>query len=233
VSRVIAGWHGKLPSLGDFASRRLEPDFVALWDGWLAAGLAHLQQQAPDTWLQHYLACPAWRFVLMPGLLPAPFGHQAYAGVLMPSVDRIGRYFPLTLIVPLVETPRTDTELRALLSWLHDLDDLAADALQDDWPIDRLEAELAQCPRPGWDVPGTLTPLLPTATALSTHAAAGAEAIVALIADGQAQAWRNAAAGHAFWWADGESGERRLLTTRGLPQTEDMRLLFGAAPARS
>lgn len=231
MSKLVAGWHGKLPSLGDFASRRLDADFVAFWDGWLAAGLASLRQQSPEGWLQHYLACPAWRFVLMPGLLPAPFGAQAWAGVLMPSVDRIGRYFPLTLIAPLVETPRSEAELRTLLSWLHVLDDLAADALQDDWPIDRLEAELAQCPRPGWDVPAPLAGLLPTDGAVSTHPAAGADAIVALLADGQAQAWRHAAAGHAFWWADGQSGERRLLTTRGLPQTDDMRLLFGAAPA--
>lgn len=231
MSEVIAGWHGKLPSLGDFASRRLQPDFVAFWDGWLAAGLAHLQQQSPADWLPHYLACPAWRFVLMPGLLPAPFGERAWAGVLMPSVDRIGRYFPLTLIAPLVEPPRTGAELRTLLRWLHDLDDLAADALQDDWPIDRLEAELAQSPRPGWDVPAPMTELLPTGAATSTHLAAGAEAIVALISDGQAQAWRHASAGHAFWWADGHSGDRRLLVTRGLPPTDDLRLLFGAAAA--
>lgn len=231
MSDVVAGWHGKLPSLGDFASRRLEPDFVALWDGWLAAGLASLQQQSPGDWLQHYLACPAWRFVLMPGLLPAPFGDRAWAGVLMPSVDRIGRYFPLTLIAPLVEPPHGDGELRTLLSWLHDLDDLAADALQDDWSIDRLEAELAQCPRPGWDVPAALAEVLPTAAKFTLHAAAGAQAIVSLMADAQAQAWRHAAAGHAFWWADGQSGEPRLLTTRGLPQPDDMRLLFGTAPA--
>jgi type VI secretion system protein ImpM len=233
VSTVVAGWHGKLPSLGDFASRRLEPDFVALWDGWLAAGLSSLQQRSPDTWLQHYLACPAWRFVLMPGLLPAPFADQAYAGVLMPSVDRIGRYFPLTLIAPLVEPPQGGAELRTLLSWLHDLDDLAVDALQDDWSIERLEAELAQCPRPGWDVPAALAELLPTAATFSVHAAAGAQAIVSLLADAQARALRQAAAGHAFWWADGQSGEPRLLVTRGLPQTDDMRLLFGTAPAAS
>jgi type VI secretion system protein ImpM len=231
VSEAIAGWHGKLPSLGDFASRRLDADFIAHWDGWLAAGLAQLQRQSPADWLQHYLACPAWRFVLMPGMLPAPFDDRAWAGVLMPSVDRIGRYFPLTLVAPLAEAPRGEAELRALLRWLHDLDDLAADALQDDWPIERLEAELAQCPRPGWDVPATPTALLPAGTVTRLHAAAGADAVVALLAAGQAQAWRQAAAGHAFWWADGQSGAPRLLVTRGLPSTDDLRLLFGTAPA--
>lgn len=229
MSDAIAGWHGKLPSLGDFASRRLEPDFIALWDGWLAAGLAGLQQQAPSDWLQHYLACPAWRFVLMPGLLPAPFGDRAWAGVLMPSVDRIGRYFPLTLIAPLDEVPPGDDELRTLLSWLHDLDDLAADALQDDWTIDRLEAELALCQRPGFCAHAASADLLPNGVPFVIHPAAGAEAIIARIAEGRSRAWLCAAAGHAFWWADGQSGEPRLLVTHGLPSIDDMRLLFGAA----
>ena len=31
-SRAAAGWYGKLPTLGDFASRRLDNDFVDIWD---------------------------------------------------------------------------------------------------------------------------------------------------------------------------------------------------------
>ena len=29
---LIPGWYGKIPSLGDFASRRLPQSFVAAWD---------------------------------------------------------------------------------------------------------------------------------------------------------------------------------------------------------
>ena len=31
---TVPGWYGKLPALGDFASRRLEPGWIAGWDGW-------------------------------------------------------------------------------------------------------------------------------------------------------------------------------------------------------
>ena len=31
----VPGWFGKLPGLGDFASRRLPDTFVAAWDRWL------------------------------------------------------------------------------------------------------------------------------------------------------------------------------------------------------
>ena len=65
----VTGWYGKLPSLGDFASRRLAPAFVEPWDDWLARGLAAWREQAPDGWLEGYLASPSWRFVLMPGVL--------------------------------------------------------------------------------------------------------------------------------------------------------------------
>jgi len=225
---LVAGWHGKLPSLGDFASRRLAPDFVALWDAWLAAGLAALSQREPEHWLQRYLACPAWRFVLMPGVLAAPFDGQAFAGVLMPSVDRIGRYFPFSVIAPLPAPPRTAADLGSLLSWLHDIDDLAADALQDDWPIDRLESELARRPRPVWPEPTAApAPLLPVAESAATHAVAGSQGLIALLAEAQTQALQQASAGHAFWWADGEAADRRLLVTRGLPAQEQLGLLFG------
>ncbi|MEG6992973.1 type VI secretion system-associated protein TagF, partial [Pseudomonas aeruginosa] len=36
---------------------------------------------------------PLWRFAIAPGLL----GGEAVAGVVMPSIDRVGRYFPLTV----------------------------------------------------------------------------------------------------------------------------------------
>jgi type VI secretion system protein ImpM len=43
------------------------------------------------------LTGPVWRFVLSSGVC----GDGAYAGILVPSVDRVGRYFPLTVIAQL------------------------------------------------------------------------------------------------------------------------------------
>ena len=44
-------------------------------------------------WLPAFLDAPVWRFALPPGAC----GDGAALGLLMPSVDRVGRYFPLTL----------------------------------------------------------------------------------------------------------------------------------------
>lgn len=90
------GWYGKLPALGDFASRRLPDEFVRGWDDWLQQGLAAARETLGTHWLAHYLVAPIVRFWLAPGVLGAP----AWTGLVMPSVDRVGRHFPLVVVQP-------------------------------------------------------------------------------------------------------------------------------------
>lgn len=91
------GYFGKVASHGDFVRRGLAPAFVASWDGWLQACLQHSRESFGVDWLATYLYSPLWRFALGADVC----GGQAMAGVLMPSVDRVGRYFPLTLAAPI------------------------------------------------------------------------------------------------------------------------------------
>ena len=92
----VAGWFGKLPMLGDFASRRLPDAFIGPWDEWLQASLASSRSATGDRWLDLYLTFPVWRFALPAGLI----GDRCWIGVLLPSVDRVGRCFPLTICEP-------------------------------------------------------------------------------------------------------------------------------------
>ena len=92
-----AGFYGKLPCKGDFLQRRVSQEFVDGWDTWLQQCLFVSREQLQDRWLDAYLTSPVWRFVLGEGVC----GSGAYAGVMLPSVDRVGRYFPLTLIAQL------------------------------------------------------------------------------------------------------------------------------------
>lgn len=132
---VLPGWYGKLPSLGDFASRRLPPLFVEPWDRWLAGNLA-TWRESDAAWLDAYLAAPPLRFALGVGV---PFEESpGYAGVLMPSVDRVGRYFPLTVV-----RPRALDQAAAPAAWLEALEDLSVAALNDDWSAERFDDELA------------------------------------------------------------------------------------------
>lgn len=147
----VPGWYGKLPALGDFASRRLPAEWIAQWDGWLAAGLHQLREAAPDTWLENYLASPAWRFALLPGALPdgaAASGDGLRVGVLVPSVDRVGRYFPLVVVSAPLPRPVDGAQVAALWHWAGQLEDVAVQALQDDWSAEALDAALANTPLP-------------------------------------------------------------------------------------
>ena len=91
------GLYGKLPSHGDFLRRRVSDAFVDAWDAWLREGLTASRAALGERWLNVYLTSPAWRFVCGPGACgPAPV-----LGLMAPSVDRVGRYFPLTVVVEL------------------------------------------------------------------------------------------------------------------------------------
>ncbi|WP_248323895.1 MULTISPECIES: type VI secretion system-associated protein TagF [unclassified Caballeronia] len=92
-----AGCFGKLRCNGDFVTRRLPSSFVEPWDVMLQAGLLASRDALGSAWLDAYLTAPLWSFALGGAVL----GSVAWAGVLMPSVDRAGRHFPLTIAAPI------------------------------------------------------------------------------------------------------------------------------------
>lgn len=233
----VPGWYGKLPTLGDFASRRLPPSFIEPWDAWLARGLARLREQQPEAWLDAYLGSPTWRFVLQAGAC-GPAQAQTLAGVLMPSVDRVGRYFPLTIAAPLPHAPATSGEIEGLLNWLHQLDDLAADALHDDWTLEQLEDELARLNRLSWQAPLDAPP------SLSAHHGAALEAL-GRVRGGQVShtllphATRGDLGGMlasgptpglSLWLAEPADGDARCVVAQGLPEGTGFALLFNPQP---
>ncbi len=241
------GWYGKLPTLGDFASRRLEPAFIETWDGWLAAGLAAQREAFGAGWVRAYLHSSAWRFVLMPGVMGNGNGSgngsgagrakPAWAGVLMPSVDSVGRYFPLTLVAALPALPADTAGLEALLGWLQRLEDVAVDAMQDDWDIDRLEAVLASMA----PVVAGAAAQQPDALGQALEGAGGfvdltgvtnradlIDTVVGAFGRHAGDGWQQAAAGRSFWLADHPS-QPRLLVARGLPGRADVVAMLGAS----
>lgn len=220
-----------MPALGDFASRRLDPLFLEVWDQWLSSGLLALRTADPEVWLENYLASPSWRFVLMPGVLPNAHGDHAWAGTLVPSVDRSGRYFPFSIIQGISVLPSTIAELTSLLEWLTTLEDVSIDALNEDWDTDRVEAELARHPVPSLFTMAT-TPqdsvLVSSGTSSRTRVVAGASCLGLLLAADAAASWTRDATGQSFWFSQPEQGQARWVATRGLPQGASFSLLFGS-----
>lgn len=236
------GWYGKLPTLGDFASRRLEGEFIEPWDLWLGEGLAAQREQLGTEWLDAYLRSPVWRFVLMPGVLPAQAHPGALAGVLMPSVDKVGRYFPLTLVTRLAVLPRSAVELESLLGWLHRLEDVAVDAMHDDWSIDELDAALEAMPPPVAAAEAAEHLEAPRAalvdalvTEFSTVDVTGlrsraelATLFCSVLGAADEPPMPSIADGMAFWLADNPT-EPRLLVSRGLPGRDEFVSMLGAS----
>lgn len=97
VTGARFGAYGKAPALGDFFGFGLPEPFVAAWDDWLQHGLLAAQTALGPSWRSRYMTAPIWRFTLAEGLA----GPAAMIGVLTPSVDRVGRAFPLTLAAAL------------------------------------------------------------------------------------------------------------------------------------
>lgn len=96
------GYFGKVPTRGDFVRRRLPHAFLEPWDAWLQGAFSASKAALADAWLDCYLTSPMWRFCLSRGIC----GGGAAAGVLMPSVDSVGRYYPLMLAALLPEGGR-------------------------------------------------------------------------------------------------------------------------------
>jgi type VI secretion system protein ImpM len=137
------GWFGKMPALGDFASRRLPGDWIAGWDEWLQRELVRSRAElGDDAWLSLYLVAPVRRFWLAPGLLAG----CAWLGVLMPSVDSVGRHFPFTLAVPLPSGHDDVVDALANSNWLDAADETARQVLDPAFDVGALEQSLLDMP---------------------------------------------------------------------------------------
>jgi type VI secretion system protein ImpM len=139
VPGATIGWYGKLPSHGDFLQRRASDGFIRVWDAWLQECIAKSREVLGEGWLQTYLTSPVWRFFLSDGVI----GASSCAGVLLPSVDRVGRYFPLTIFAELpADLPSMAVAIHGR-EWLKTIEALALAALEsEDFSIEEFDAAL-------------------------------------------------------------------------------------------
>lgn len=217
------GWYGKLPALGDFARRRLPDSFVERWDAWLQQCLQASRATLGEGWLQQYLGAPVWRFLLLPGAM----GSAGWAGVLLPSVDRVGRYFPLTVCARLPESTPLGSSLAELEQWLAELAACALLGLDADCGPLRLEAAL----------PGLTPPALP-AEAMGPEVLpglrpvhAGAARQTGLLDGLAARLLPRSLDGESVWWCCDPDQGCTGFHCRGLPAPQAFAGMLRAMPA--
>lgn len=131
------GLFGKLPAHGDFIYRDLPSHFINAWDAWLQGFVSSSQQQLGSDWLDIYLTSPIWRFAMSDGVIDG----QAWVGILLPSVDRVGRYFPFSIVTkaPASANPFLILQER---TWFEVVEQLALSALSGNLQLDDLVQEI-------------------------------------------------------------------------------------------
>ncbi|MFO1434489.1 MAG: type VI secretion system-associated protein TagF [Candidatus Competibacteraceae bacterium] len=206
---TIPGFFGKLPACGDFVSRQLPRSFLDPWDQWLQTAIFHSRQQLGEDWLACYLRSPLWCFLLSAGLC----GQPAYAGVLMPSIDRVGRYYPLVIAAPL---PARCNPLALLTApWFEAAAQIALAGL--DEQID-LETFATQVEALG--LPDTRPARYPDAPAWHCPLDSGDPAALAgFICDLAGGLLERCASPYSIWWGSGSPPRITpcLLLCQGLP----------------
>lgn len=211
------GAFGKFPGLGDFFRMDLAAGFVDPWDRWLQEAILAGKAALGDDWQERYFSAPIWRFTLAPGIV----GATAMTGVMMMSVDRVGRLFPLTLAAPLPDG--TDPALDHLLSaaLFYDLEGVALAALEEGANKEKMAEALA-----------AMAPVGATPQVRIDQGAAGA---VVQGGDAGRLPAELAAAGltgrfrrPSLWSADLETGTR-LMVCEGLPAGGQVLALFDLA----
>ena len=219
-----AGWFGKLACTGDFASRRLPPEFTQACDAWLSSCLEASRSALGERWLDTYLTSPVYRFAWAPGVV----GPRWWFGAMMPSVDNVGRYFPLLIAQGSDQPPFAGVELDRLERWYAHLADAALVTLEAGATLERFEAMLAAAPA----FPST-TAMLPGESQFADHTSHALQAD-AMLSEGlgrfAAMETLRRFRGCSMWWPLSAPGEdSRLSVAVGLPAAESYAgLLEGA-----
>ena len=228
---VGVGFYGKLPSHGDFLRRRVADAFLGVWDGWLQDCIQASRSVLGDAWLDVYLTSPAWRFACAAGACgPAPV-----IGVMAPSVDRVGRYFPLTVIAQLP----LDAELVAVATTAHAffdsierlvIDTLGADVVD----VDAFDVQLMMLGRVLEVTAPASVRLEPAAAAvLESHHGAwqlpigSASNLRAVLEQVMTHRLSVVYQPLVMWWTDGSAEvEPSCLITKGLPHPDSFAALL-------
>jgi type VI secretion system protein ImpM len=145
------GIFGKLPQKRDFIAFGIPRAILEPFENWLQSAVAASKNELGRNWQDQYLVAPIWRFWGGKDI----FGVDCI-GVIMPSVDQVGRFFPLSVIyydesgnglVPPVSAENdqwfTDLEER-LLHTLDEEDDIEARLLTEGLAAPEEEVENSQ-----------------------------------------------------------------------------------------
>ena len=148
------GYFGKLPARGDYLARGLPASFLDPWEEWLHGVWHSGQQRLGEVWPPLIADGPVWRFVLDEDVC----GPDAVAGLLIPSCDKLGRVFPLTMAAAI--PGRSDPAALPVTAsgWYGRAEALLRKALTPELNLEVFEKRLRELGNPGRAAPLTQPP---------------------------------------------------------------------------
>ncbi|MBN9468148.1 MAG: type VI secretion system-associated protein TagF [Bosea sp.] len=141
---MACGLFGKLPGKRDFIALGAPTAFLSVYEPWLQGGLTASRLDLGAGWQDAFLNAPIWRF-----WLGSAYGGNTVAGAFMPSVDGIGRYFPLTVFAvagPGTAIPPPETDPQD--AWFDHAEDFLLNALEPEASFEAVAEALARLPVP-------------------------------------------------------------------------------------
>ena len=143
------GLYGKLPTKRDFIAIGTPRELLNVWEPWMQGGLSASRHSLGDNWQQAFLTAPIWRF-----WLGADLCGTTVLGAFMPSLDGVGRYFPLTLFAyPGEGAAIPPPELDPQEAWFTEAEEYLLSTLEQDVTFDSAMRGLEQIARPSDDNP--------------------------------------------------------------------------------
>jgi type VI secretion system protein ImpM len=192
------GLFGKLSAKRDFIALATPRSFLEIWEPWVQSCLSASQHQLGAGWQSAYLTAPLWRF-----WLGSDVAGETVLGVFMPSVDGVGRYYPLTLMAiadPSFSIPPPDLDPQD--PWFSTGEDFLLSTLDRDTSFEQIAAALEALPAPHLEPTVTgAEEILCLNEKTSAVIAAGTPFRDALAKVRQSNHGASAAA--SFWWTDG------------------------------
>ncbi|MBB3902368.1 type VI secretion system protein ImpM [Methylobacterium brachythecii] len=188
--------------------------FLKTWEPWLQGGIAASRLALGENWTAAFLHAPIWRF-----WLGADVAGTTSVGALMPSIDGVGRYFPLTLVAQGASGAELPPpEFEPFDGWFEGAEDLLLSALDEGADFDGITGSLARLSEP---MPSRLPSSRDGVTQLKSGALvseAGSGDFAAAIDRLRAHSAESVHGGMSYWWtAGGDEFAPRVASCRRMP----------------
>jgi type VI secretion system protein ImpM len=193
------GLYGKLPAKRDFVAVAVPRAFLNVWEPWLQGGVSASRSELGGAWQAAYLSAPIWRFWLGREICGATI-----IGAFMPSVDGVGRYFPLTILASAdagsaIPPPEFDPQDE----WFRAIEAILLSGLEESARYETLTETLDNAEAPSIRPPKVEVEGLTRVSADCAVMPAPPQALSQIFAATRAQNHEHAYATASFWWTLG------------------------------